>query len=137
MKLIEKIKKFKKYMQDKNILYDVLYLTYEYRNIEMDKFVQITDTNIYIIKNGDNVILAVKKPNWKKYIGVSKIWLDDSQGGCFCIHYYKITDNNIEYTCIDNIPYEMINEMQNEFINNAEEIKKTFETLKYVEYYKE
>lgn len=141
MWLTEKWKKFRKTLKRNKEIYSIYNLTSDYNFIPLNKLSQITDT-IFITKHNNDLILLVKKPNWKKYMGIHRTWLCDSQGNDFT------NDNLYEAVFIDGrkvsmeisypsrVPKEVITEMYDELIKNKTVIIDFFkQTVKEI-YYK-
>lgn len=116
-------------------IYDVLNLTDDYKNVEFDDIIY---ENIYIVKRNDDLIFFVKKDNWKKYIGMNRNWLTDSQGGNFNHdHLYKSVDLKKIINCYESdIPKELLNEVFDELIKYKNELKNILENKKKEEFYK-
>lgn len=116
-------------------IYDVLNLTDDYKNVEFDDIIY---ENIYIVKRNDDLIFFVKKDNWKKYIGMNRNWLTDSQGGNFSHdHLYKSVDLKKIINCYESdIPKELLNEVFDELIKYKNELKNILENKKKEEFYK-
>lgn len=125
-------KKWKTYSD----VYDILNLTYDYKRIEINSPIIIDD--IYIVKHNDDLIFFVKKDNWKKYIGINRDWLSDSQGNDFSHdHLYKTSDlKNIIFCYKSDVPKEMIEEMYDELIKHKDDLKNILEGIKKEEFYK-
>ncbi len=116
-------------------IYDVLNLTDDYKNVEFDNIIY---ENIYIVKRNDDLIFFVKKDNWKKYIGMNRNWLTDSQDGSFSHdHLYKSVDLKKIIDCYESdIPKELLNEVFDELIKYKNELKNILENKKKEEFYK-
>lgn len=114
---------------------DVLNLTYDYKRTEIEELIIIDD--IYIVKNKDDLIFFVKKSNWKKYIGINRDWLEDSQGNDFSQDYlYKTSDlENIKSCYKSDVPKEMIEEMYDKLIEHVDDLKNILENKKKEEFY--
>ena len=115
---------------------DILNLTYNYKRIEIKE--PIIVDNIYIVKHNDDLMFFIKKDNWKKYIGVNRDWLEDSQGNDFPHdHLYKTSDlKNITSCYKSDIPKEIIEEMHDELIKYKDDLKNILEDKKKEEFYK-
>ena len=136
MKFFRKWKELKEKWKRHSDVYDILNLTYDYKRIEINNPIIIDD--IYIVKYNDSLIFFVKKDNWKKYIGVNRDWLEDSQGNDFSHdHLYKTSNlKNITSCYESDIPKEMIEEMENELMKNKDNLKNILENKKKEEFYK-
>lgn len=127
---------FKKWKKFSNI-YDVLNLTYDYKTLEINNPIIIN--NIYIMKNNNDLIFFVKKDNWKKYIGVNRDWLCDSQGNNFSSdHLYKTSDlkNIIKIYQDSDVPKELIEETYDELIKYKCDLEDILKDKKKEEFYK-
>ena len=136
MRIIKKWKELKeKWIRWSNVDY-VLNLTFNYKRIEIKEPITIND--IYIVKHNDDLIFFVKKDNWKKYIGVNRDWLVDSQGNNFSNnHLYKTSDlKNIKSCHESDIPKEIIEEMYDKLIEHIDDLKNILESTKKEEFYK-
>lgn len=136
MNIFKKWKELKeKWIRWSNIN-DVLNLTYDYKRTEIEELIIIDD--IYIVKNKDDLIFFVKKFNWKKYIGINRDWLEDSQGNDFSQdHLYKTSDlENIKSCYKSDVPKEMIEEMYDKLIEHVDDLKNILENKKKEEFYK-
>lgn len=134
-KVWKEVKKRYKRCCDK---YTVLDYSYDYKNVDI-RTPQILAGIIYIIKNSSyGLIFFVKKDNWKKYIGVNRDWLFDSQGNDFYQdHLYKSIDLKEIKSCYESdIPKEMIEEMFDELIKYKYDIKESLEITIKEEFYK-
>lgn len=114
---------------------NVLNLTYNYKRIEIKEPIIIDD--IYIMKHNDDLIFFVKKDNWKKYIGVNRDWLEDSQGNDFSHdHLYKTSDLKNITSCVESdIPKEIIEEMYDKLIKYVNDLKNILDSTKKEEFY--
>lgn len=91
MNIFKKWKELKEKWKRYSDIHDVLNLTFNCKRIEIKEPIIIDD--IYIVKHNDDLIFFVKKDNWKKYIGMNRDWLEDSQGNNFSHnHLYKTSD---------------------------------------------
>ena len=136
MNIFKKWKELKeKWIKRSNVDY-VLNLTYNYKRIEIKEPIIIDD--IYIVKHNDYLIFFVKKSNWKKYIGVNRDWLEESQGNDFSHdHLYKTSDlKNITFCYKSDIPKEIIEEMHDKLIEHTDDLKNILENKKKEEFYK-
>ena len=119
--------------------YDVLYYSYKYRNVYIKTPLILAGT-IYIIKDSSyGLIFFVKKDNWKKYIGVNRTYLSDSQGNDFPSDSLYKTDNLSKgiVSCYESsIPKELIDEMFDELIKYKDDIKESLELAFKEEFYK-
>ena len=84
---------------------EICYYAEIYREIEIKEPIKIKD-NIYVVKYCDDLLFFVKESNWKKYIGVKRVFLESSSYDA----YYKSNDLKHIINCKD-IPSEMIEEM--------------------------
>lgn len=136
MKFFRKWKEYKERLVKRSKIYDILNLTYDYKNIELSSPIQVN--NIYILKEKNDLIFFVKKDNWKKYIGMNRDWLTDSQGGSFSHDYlYKSVDLKEIKSCYESdIPKELLNEVFDELIKYKNELKNILENKKKEEFYK-
>lgn len=66
---------------------EVLGYAREYNEIEIKEPIKVNDV-IYIVKYSNHLIFFVKESNWKKYIGVRKVYLEESTYNT----YYKSSD---------------------------------------------
>ena len=125
-------KKWKKYF-DKEA---VINLSYKYDDIELDKPIKID--NIFIVKKNNSLIFFVKKDKWKKYVGVTRTYLSDSQGNDFSHNsFYKSADlENIEFCYHSSIPNELIYEMFDELIEYKFRIEIALKDKMREEFYK-
>ena len=133
MNIFKKLKE--KWIRHSNI-YDILNLTYDYKNIELDSPIQVN--NIYILKKKNDLIFFVKKDNWKKYIGINRDWFTDLSGNDFSNdHLYKSTDLKKIKRCYESdIPKELIEETFDELIKYKDDLKSILEDKKKEEFYK-
>lgn len=115
---------------------NILNLTYNYKNIEIEKPIIIG--NIYIVKDKNDLIFFVRKDNWKKYIGINRDWLEDSQGNDFSHdNLYKTSDlKNIKFCHESDVPKEIIEEMYDKLIEHIDALKNILEDKKKEEFYK-
>ena len=115
---------------------EVLYYSYKYRNVYIKTPLILAGT-IYIIKDSSyGLIFFVKKNNWKKYIGINRTYLSDSQGNKDSL--YK-TDNLSKgiVSCYESlIPKELIEEMFDELIKYKDDIKESLGIAIKEEFYK-
>ena len=109
---------------------EVLYYAKEYREIEIEKPIKVNE-EIYIVKYASNLIFFMKKSNWKKYIGVRKVYLEDSAYNT----YYK-SDDLKDITNCNDIPSEMTEEMYDELVKYKDEIHSLLGKTKHEEFYK-
>ena len=110
-----------------------------------DKMLNIPTTDIYLIKKDDILIFAVKKDDWKKYIGIHRTWLMDMSGNEFSndtffkIQYYTNAKDKEFYTVIPtnkkDIPTDLIESMYDELIENIMLIRIELEKLIHEEFY--
>lgn len=118
---------------------EVLYHSYKYRNVYIKTPLILAGT-IYIIKDSSyGLIFFVKKDNWKKYIGVNRTYLSDSQGNDFSRDSLYKTDNLNKgiVSCYESsIPKELIDEMFDELIKYKDDIKESLEIAIKEEFYK-
>lgn len=118
---------------------EVLYHSYKYRNVYIKTLLILAGT-IYIIKDSSyGLIFFVKKDNWKKYIGVNRTYLSDSQGNDFPSDSLYKTDNlskGIVSCYKSSIPKELIEEMYDELIKYKDDIKESLEIEIKEEFYK-
>lgn len=85
------------------------------------------------------LIFFVKKDNWKKYIGVNRDCLGDSQGNDFSSDSLYKTDNlskGMVSCCKSSIPKELIKETEDELIKYKDDIKESLEIAIKEEFYK-
>ena len=136
MNIFKKWKENIKRDWDKN---GVLYYSYKYRNVYIKTPLIIAGT-IYLIKDSSyGLIFFVKKDNWKKYIGVNRDYLSDSQGNDFPKDSLYKTDNLSKgiVSCYESsIPKELIEEMFDELIKYEDDIKESLEIAIKEEFYK-
>lgn len=135
MNIFKKWKELKeKWIRWSNIE-DVLNLTFNFKRIEIKEPIIIND--ICIVKNNDDLIFFVKKNNWKKYIGVNRDWLEDSQGNDFSHdNLYKTSDlKNITSCYKSDVPKEIIEEMHDKLIKHKDDLKNILESTKKEEFY--
>ena len=136
MKIFKKWKENIKRDWDKN---GVLYYSYKYRNVYIKTPLILAGT-IYIIKDSSyGLIFFVKKDNWKKYIGVNRDYLSDSQGNNFSKDNLYKTDNLSKgiVSCYESsIPKELIKEMFDELIKYKDDIKESLVIAIKEEFYK-
>ena len=92
-KLKEKWKSFKESIIRENKIFDVLYLMKKYNNVKFEELIQINNSNCYIIKRCDFLYFAVKKPNWKNYVGIHRSFYDDLSQDTYC----TIDFNNLKF----------------------------------------
>lgn len=109
---------------------EICYYAKIYREIEIKEPIKIKD-NIYAVKYCDDLLFFVKESNWKKYIGVKRVFLESSSYDV----YYKSNDLKHIINC-KNIPSEMIEIMYNELIMHKDELKNILEDKKKEEFYK-
>ena len=109
---------------------EICYYAEIYREIEIKEPIKIKD-NIYAVKYSNDLLFFVKESNWKKYIGVKRIFLESSSYDV----YYKSEDLKHIINC-KNIPSEMIEIMYNELIIHKDELKNILEDKKKEEFYK-
>ena len=136
MNIFKKWKELKeKWIRCSNID-DVLNLTFNYKRIEIKKSIIID--NIYIVKHDNDLIFFVRKDNWKKYIGMSRDWREDSQGNNFSHDYLCKTSDlkNITFCYKFDVPKELIDEIENELIKYKDDLKNILECMKKEEFYK-
>lgn len=108
---------------------EICYYAEIYREIEIKEPIKIKD-NIYAVKYSNDLLFFVKESNWKKYIGIKRVFLESSSYDV----YYKSNDLKHIIDC-KNIPSEMIEEMYDELIMHKDEIKNIFENKKKAEFY--
>lgn len=136
MNIFKKWKENIKRNWDKN---GVLYYSYKYRNVYIKTPLILAGT-IYIIKDSSyGLIFFVKKDNWKKYIGINRTYLSDSQGNDFPSDSLYKTDNLSKgiVSCYESsIPKELIEEMFDELIKYKDDIKESLEIAIKEEFYK-
>ena len=136
MNIFKKWKENIKRDWDKN---KVLYYSYKYRNVYIKTPLILAGT-IYIIKDSSyGLIFFVKKDNWKKYIGINRDYLSDSQGNDFPKDGLYKTDNlskGIASCYESSIPKELIDEMFDELIKYKDDIKESLEIAIKEEFYK-
>lgn len=139
MNIFKKWKEFKEKYKRHCDKYTVLDYTYDYKNVVI-RTPHILAGTIYIIKDSSyGLIFFVKKDNWKKYIGVNRTYLSDSQGDNFSSdNLYKADDLNkgISYCYESSIPKELIEEMFDELIKYKDDIKESLEIEIKEEFYK-
>lgn len=123
MNIFKKWKELKEKWIKRSNVDCVLNLTYNYKRIEIKEPIIIDD--VCIVKHNDYLIFFVKKYNRKKYIGVNRDWLEDSQTIIFShYHLYKTSDlKNITFCYKSDVPKELIDEMENEPIKNKDDLK--------------
>ena len=109
---------------------EICYYAKIYREIEIKEPIKIKD-NVYAVKYFNDLLFFVKESNWKKYIGVKRIFLESSSYDV----YYKSKDLKHIIDC-KNIPSEMIEIMYNELITHKDELKNILENKKKEEFYK-
>ena len=118
---------------------EVLYYSYKYRNVYIKTPLILAET-IYIIKDSSyGLIFFVKKDNWKKYIGVNRNYISDSQGNDFPKDSLYKTDNLSKgiVSCYESsIPKELIDEMFDELIKYKDDIRESLEIAIKEEFYK-
>jgi hypothetical protein len=102
---------------------------YDEVEIENKKPIKIND-KVYVVRYSDDLIFFVKEANWKKYIGVKRIYLEDSQYDI----YYKSSDLKNIKNCRD-IPIEMIEIMYDELIKYKNDINSALQVIKNEEFY--
>lgn len=136
MNIFKKWKECKERLVKHSKIYGILNLTYDYKNIELGSPIQVN--NIYILKKKNDLMLFVKKDNWKKYIGVNRDWLTDSYGNDFSNdHLYKSTDLKKIKRCYESdVPKELIEETFDELIKYKDDLKSILEDKKKEEFYK-
>ena len=136
MNIFKKWKENIKRDWDKN---GVLYYSYKYRNVYIKTPLILAET-IYIIKDSSyGLIFFVKKDNWKKYIGVNRNYISDSQGNDFPKDSLYKTDNLSKgiVSCYESsIPKELIDEMFDELIKYKDDIRESLEIAIKEEFYK-
>lgn len=134
-KLKEKWKSFKESIIRENKIFDVLYLMKKYNNVKFEELIQINNSDCYIIKRCDFLYFAVKKPNWKNYVGIHRSFYDDLSQDTYC----TIDFNNLKFDIKfkEDIPKEVINELYDELIKNSDSIQQELELIIKKEYYKE
>lgn len=136
MNILKKWKENIKRDWDKN---GVLYYSYKYKNVYIKTPLILAGT-IYIIKDSSyGLIFFVKKDNWKKYIGVNRDYLSDSQGNDFPKDSLYKTDDLSKgiVSCYESsIPKELIEEMFDELIKYTDDIKESLEIAIKEEFYK-
>ena len=108
---------------------EICYYAEIYREIEIKEPIKIKD-NIYAVKYSNDLLFFVKESNWKKYIGIKRVFLESSSYDGF----YKSNDLKHIIDC-KNIPSEMIEEMYDELIMHKDEIKNILENKKKEEFY--
>lgn len=133
---------FKKWKENIKRDYDkngVLYYSYKYRNVFIKTPLILAGT-IYIIKDSSyGLIFFVKKDNWKKYIGINRDYLDDSQDNDFPSDSLYKTDDLSKgiVSCYESsIPKELIEETFDELIKYKDDIKESLEIAIKEEFYK-
>lgn len=110
---------------------EILGLTYKYRTVELLGEEKVT-ANIKAANINDSLVLLVRMPDWRKYLGVRREWEVDSSGCEFPIDtYYK--DKNTAH----DIPQQLIEEMFDELIEHKDEIKEYLEYKLKAEYFKD
>ena len=139
MNIFKKWKELKEeWIRDLNID-NILNLTFNYKRIEIKEPLILAGT-IYIIKDSSyGLIFFVKKDNWKKYIGINRYYLSDSQGNDFPKNGLYKTDNlskGIASCYKSSIPKELIEEMFDELIKYKDDIKESLEIAIKEEFYK-
>ena len=136
MNIFKKWKENIKRDWDKN---KVLYYSYKYRNVYIKTPLILAGT-IYIIKDSSyGLIFFVKKDNWKKYIGINRDYLSDSQGNDFPKDSLYKTDDLSKgiVSCYESsIPKELIEKMFDELIKYKDDIKESLEIAIKEEFYK-
>ena len=132
MNVFKKWKELKEKWKRHSDVCDILNLTYDYESIEIKKPIIIDD--VCIVKHDNDLIFFVKKDNWKKYIGINRDWLSDSQGNDFSYDYlYKTSDlKNIIFCYKSDVPKEIFEEL----IKNKDDLKNVLEDKKKEEFYK-
>ena len=129
-------KRWKEYLK----IEEVLDLTYKYRKIKITKPININDIYIVTDKTSDVLFFFVKKDNWKKYIGVYRDYLSDSQGNNFShdslCKSEELNLQNIKYCHESDFPKELIVEFKNELIKYKDDIKIVLEDKIKEEFYK-
>lgn len=108
---------------------EICYYAKIYREIEIKEPIKIKD-NIYAVKYCNDLLFFVKESNWKKYIGVKRVFLESSSYDV----YYKSNDLKHIINC-KNIPSEMIEIMYDELIIHKDELKNILEDKKKEEFY--
>ena len=109
---------------------EICYYAEIYCEIEIKEPIKIKD-NIYAVKYSNDLLFFVKESNWKKYIGVKRVFLESSSYDV----YYESEDLKHIINC-KNIPSEMIEIMYNELIIHKDELKNILEDKKKEEFYK-
>lgn len=134
-KLKEKWKSFKESIIRENKIFDVLYLMKKYNNVNFEEIIQINDSDCYIIKSHNLLYFAVKKSNWKNYVGIHRSFYDDLSQDTYC----AIDFNNLKFDIKfkEDIPKEVINELYDVLIENADYIEEELKLKIKEEYYKE
>lgn len=139
MIIFKKWKEFKEKYKRHCDKYTVLDYTYDYKNVVI-RTPHIIAGTIYIIKDSSyGLIFFVKKDNWKKYIGVNRNYLSDSQGNDFPKDSLYKTDNLSKriVSCYESsIPKELIKETEDELIKYKDDIKESLEIAIKEEFYK-
>ena len=107
--------------------------------VRFDGIVQVPNCDVYLMKHSSDIMIMVKKPLWKNYIAVTKIYLEDSWGNTFSSDYYFTVSDDLKFCSktLQDIPKEIIQEFHNELIENSTAIKETIDRKIREEYYKE
>lgn len=126
--------KFRKEKQRRRDLNEILSMTELYGTIQHEI---IKAGDVYIYKHGDRQIIFVKKDGWKKYVGIGRIRVSDSQGGYFVFDdfyeskYLKGALGRID----ESIPEEIRKAVVDTLIENKQEITEAFNRLYRDEWY--
>jgi hypothetical protein len=137
MELIMNIfKKWKENIKRYNDFEELLNLSYKYRYVKLNGLIQMND--VFLVAKNDDLIFFVKKENWKKYIGISRIYLSDSQGNDFSKDsFYKTSSLKEIRSCYDSeIPNDLIEEMFDELIKYKNDIEIVLKDKIKEEFYK-
>lgn len=135
MNIIKKLINFYKYNRNQE---EVLDLTYRYRNIELKSFHILAGT-IYIFKdNKDRLMFFVKKPGWKKCLGVRRDYVEGLTCPVSKTYFYKsdCKFKDIESVDTDIVPEELIKQMFDELIKYKDDIHESLDIAIRDEFYK-
>jgi len=138
--LIDEFKNMKDRIKRYTDKESVLDLTYNYNHVYLDKVYSISDT-VSVEKNKNDLILFVKKPNWKKCIGIHRDYLSDSQGNDFptdSLYKGTITEysTSVQFVYGYNVPNKLVTEMFDELIRYKNDIEEFLKQKIKEEYYK-
>ena len=137
--IFKKWKEYKRKWENECQLYGVLSYISKHNAVRFDGIVQVPNCDVYLMKHSSDIMIMVKKPLWKNYIAVTKIYLEDSWGNTFSSDYYFTVSDDLKFCSktLQDIPKEIIQEFHNELIENSTAIKETIDRKIREEYYKE